>query len=304
MIKLKYGSSVISLPGTVVEKLNSASENDLRVLIALSAGIEEESDIASAVNITSEDVNRSVSFWRGAGVIEGEPEKKRRVTPSDDASKVYTGAEIKQMCEMDKSLESLMMRCREILGSPVFAYSESSSVIYMRHNLGLEPEYILLLCSHYANSEKATMRFIEKKAITLYDDNIRTITALESYLETENKRNDMETKVRKLFGLGERSLTSKESEALRNWALKWNVTEEMLVKAFEETVSKTQKPSIAYMNAVLKNWHDSGENGTAPQTAKKKEHKTKETSGKKAPGFDIDAFFDAAVARAEQGKKK
>lgn len=304
MIKLKYGSNVVNIPGSALEKLHSAGERELRVLIAVCARVEDD-EIPSVTGLDSDDVASAVEFWRGAGVFEGEREKQKKITPADSASRVYTGDEIAQICQTDKSIDSLIVRCREILGSRVFTHAESSSVVYLRHNLALDPEYILLLCAHYSKQDKITMRFIEKKAIDLYDSNIRTVEALEKYLSEDVKKHDAEYKIRKLFGLGERALVAKEQEYIKNWVIKWQMSDELIKRAYEETVANTKTPTLAYANAILKNWHESGVSSDDDAAREKKEYKKK--SGKKRAAdtsFDLDEFFDLAIARGEGNAEK
>ena len=303
MIKLKYGTSVISLPGSAKDKITEADGAELRVLIAVAGGASSEDEIAAICKMNDDDVRHALSFWRGAGIVEGESDKKARgETPSDVASRVYTGEEIEKICKEDRSTALLISKCRDILGSRVFTHADSSSVIYMRQGLGLDAEYIMLLCTYYAKRDKITVRFIEKKAISLYDDGIRTLPALEAYLSGETKRHDVENTVRKLFGLGERTLVPREREYISNWT-KWEMSDELIRRAYEETVSNTDRPTLAYANAILENWHSSGVENGAQAEEKKKEFKSKTSKKTKKtktePGFDLDEFFDLAIARGE-----
>jgi len=308
MIKLKYGSSVVSLPGDVSRKIGEATEADLRVIIAIAGGASDEDELSSACKISKEDAARALAFWRGVGVIEDAAQRKYKASPSDEAPRVYTGDEISQICGDDKTMDSLINKCREILGSRVFTHADASSVIYMRRDLALDPEYIILLCSHYAKRERITLRFIEKKAIALYDDGIRTLAALEQYLADDAKRQSTEYIVRRLFGLGERALVPKEREYISNWTLKWNMSEEMIRRAYEETVANTERPTLAYANAILKNWYEAGISSAEQADAQKSEHKSKtekkQRKKKADPGFDLDEFFDLAIARSKADDDK
>ncbi|MBO4354314.1 MAG: DnaD domain protein [Clostridia bacterium] len=308
MIKLKYGSSVISLPGNVAGKISEATEADMRVIVAIASGLTDAEAIASACKISDEETARALSFWRGAGVIEDALPKKYGRSPSDEAPRVYTGEEISQICDDDKSMDSLINKCREMLACRTFTHADASSVIYMRRDLALDPEYIILLCSYYAKREKITLRFIEKKAISLYDDGIKTVTALERYFADETKRHDTEHLVRQLFGLGERALVPKEREYISNWTLKWNMSEELIRRAYEETVANTERPTLAYANAVLKNWYESGVSSAEQADEQKNEHKKKTQKKQKPkksdPGFDLDEFFDLAIARGQGSSDK
>lgn len=311
MITLKYGSSVVSVPRSALEKLSEAGEAELRVLLCVCSGNTDPETVGALCGLDSLKVQNALSFWRGADVIEGSAlQKKRHVTPADGAARVYTGDEISKICKDDGSVEVLIGKCREILGSRVFTHSEASSVIYLRQGLKLEPEYIILLCSHYAKRERISMRFIEKKALILYDEGIRSVSQLEAYLGGETKKHDVETLVRTLFGLGERSLVPREREYISNW-VKWDISEDLIRRAYEETVPKTDRPTLAYANAIITNWHSAGvENGEQAEENKKK-YKTK-TGGKRSAkvskstdktSFDLDEFFDLAIARGEKNNK-
>ena len=308
MIKLKYGSNVVSVPGAALDKISEAGEAELRVLLCICAGNTDPETISSECRLDAVKVQNALSFWRGADVIDGVTLKKRTVTPTDGAARVYTGEEISKIRDSDSSVDVLINKCREILGSHVFTHAEASSVIYLRQGLRLEPEYIILLCSHYAKRERITMRFIEKKALTLYDDGIRSVSQLEAYLGGETKRHDVETLVRTLFGLGERSLVPREREYISNW-VKWDISEELIRGAYEQTVSNTEHPTLAYANAVITNWHNAGvENGEQAEE-NKKQYKNKNGKGSrksknaKQTSFDLDEFFDLAIARGGQNGK-
>lgn len=286
--------------------LYDASKNDLAVIMSIYSGITDEEALCSALGIGEEDLLRSLAYWRDIGVIDVDGVSKRRITPSDGAAIVYTGKEIAEISEKDSSVDSLINKCREIIGTNVFTHAEASSVIYMRQGLGLDPEYIMLLCSHYAKTDRVTLRLIEKKATELYDSGIRTVGALESYLDADKKRFDAEYKIRKLFGLGERALLPREQAYIKDWVVKWGMSDEMIRRAYEETVVNTKTPTLAYANAILKSWHESGVLSTEAAEKEKAEHKKKtaKKSAGKAPGFDLDEFFDLAIARGQGGDDK
>lgn len=307
MITLKYGSNVLALPGDVMNELKNSTKNDLAVIMSICSGITDEEALCNALGIGEEDLSRALSFWRDAGVIEGSGAMSRRITPSDGEAMVYTGQEIAEISENDSSIDSLINKCRDIIGMHAFTHAEASSVVYMRHGLGLDPEYIMLLCSHYAKTDRVTLRLIEKKATELYDSGIRTVGALENYLAADKKRYDAEYKIRKLFGLGERALLPREQAYIKDWVVKWGMSDEMIRRAYEETIVNTKTPTLAYANAILKSWHESGVMNEESAEKAKTEHKKKtaKKAQSAAPGFDLDEFFDLAIARGQgnDGKK-
>jgi DnaD/phage-associated family protein len=72
-IDLLFGSSVINLPAAALDRLATADEAELKVLIALGdANIRAALDVealAERLAITPEAVEGAIQFWRGAGVL-------------------------------------------------------------------------------------------------------------------------------------------------------------------------------------------------------------------------------------------
>lgn len=87
MIKIKYDTSVVVLPGRVTEVMNRASMVDLKVMVALCANptlctrYGEEgwtSLVAEAADCESSLAEAAIAFWRGAGIIDIKADKPRK----------------------------------------------------------------------------------------------------------------------------------------------------------------------------------------------------------------------------------
>ena len=72
-IDLLFGSSILNLPAAALDRLATADEAELKVLIALGdAGIRSALDVealSERLAITPEAVEGAIQFWRGAGVL-------------------------------------------------------------------------------------------------------------------------------------------------------------------------------------------------------------------------------------------
>lgn len=87
--KINYGNRVATIPGGALEIVSRAGESDLKVLISLcaSGGSVDVKKLAKQLGISEESVKESLSFWRGAGVIEQSDGKDAVLeTLSDTAS--------------------------------------------------------------------------------------------------------------------------------------------------------------------------------------------------------------------------
>ena len=82
-LELNYHNSVVVLPGAVIDKLDTASDVDLRLLILIStdSALREDFDAekaAARLGIGAREVEMSLSFWRGAGLIKAHNLSKKR----------------------------------------------------------------------------------------------------------------------------------------------------------------------------------------------------------------------------------
>ena len=327
-----FEKSAFCLPGNVVDVAKKASQNDLRVLMALGSGrFSDETQIAKFVGISVSSAVRSLEFWRGAGVVElpeenGEvqyfetsefsvpaevikaaapkeekktPEVKRTPSPSVERDS-YTSEEIDRICAEKESVPLLIDACQAIL-EKTFTKTEISSLIFLSEHLRLDDEYIMMLCTYCKAKDKASVRYVEKMALSLWDSGVVSVPELDKYIKKESKKNEAETKIRKLFGLGERTLVPKEREYINKWTIEWGLPFELIEKAYEAMMSsgKLDKPSFAYENGILEKWREAGvktpEDVDALKDARKKSAKPVSTG--KETSFDLDEFFELAVKR-------
>lgn len=308
-----YGSSVVTLPADVKKFIKNASKTDLRVLIALAAGEGTSAEaLARACDATESEIVESLAFWRGTGVVRtedvargqtAEPSRSPAAEPTVKASRM-TSEEIARICGEHEDLKNTVDKCQRLFGK-VFTYSESGVIVYLYDHLRLDCEYIVLLCSYCKNHGHDSVRYLEKTALSLFDRGIDNVEKLENHFISEAKKNDLEYKIRKLYGFGERALTAKESEYINTWANDWQLPFELIEAGYERMMSSISDPKLHYENKILKSWHDAGVKTVADiEKTDPPKSSAKSAQNKKAkpdPSFDIDEFFKLAVERGKTG---
>lgn len=163
--------------------------------------------------------------------------------------------------------------------------------------LDLDSAYIITLVDYCSRSGKKSLQYIKKLAFSLYDEGITELPALNAKLKSIEKVNSLEGEIRKLFGMNERALTTKEKKFLTAWVCDFGYGIDVIKKAYEVTVDATGKPSASYANAVLERWNKEGLRDVAAIEAAKSEKLPADGS------FDTDDFLDAAIRRTF-GKKE
>ena len=238
--EFNFGNGVICLPETILSRLDTTGELDLKLILLLSSYLatKEEPDtekIAAALGVTVQEVEISLAFWRGTGILKGGKSQKKKESASvkkgdgaqggvelpqmalpalgQDAKSVpsYTGSELERLLREKKGLQALLDECQNMLGK-VFSATESNKIVTLADYYGLEDAYILLLCNYCKSIDRASVAYVYKTATALYADNIDNPEALEEYIQKRERAASFEGKMRALMGIGARALATREKK--------------------------------------------------------------------------------------------
>ena len=343
-IQLYYGTAVVAVPSSVLEVMDRATKKDLKVLLTLasdptllSGGSIREcaGSIAARMGVTPADIEASLSFWRGAGVLmitedesisqpvpavapsgaedsvraaqkESAPARKPR---GEDRLPHYTSVELADLLESRKEVSDCLNECQNIWGK-IFNTHESNMMLGFVDYLGLEWDYILTLLAFCAREQdkrgmKRSLRYVENLAFSFYDEGVTDLPALQEKIRRLEQTAEVEGSLRRMFGMGERSLTPSEKKKFSTWLYEYQYGLDIITRAFEVTVDAKGTPNLKYMDAVLANWNRDGlraladiDASEARFQAKKTEKLTKKPSADGQGSFNTDDFFAAAVRRS------
>lgn len=309
-LTVNYGQGVIVLPEAVMGALSSAKKTDIIALLALLSGKDAES-----CSISEDALERAIAFWRGAGILSYEEEKKTEPAPEKKEEKTssktqksgrrgdlgslpeYSSNEIADMVENDREVALMIDACERALGK-IFRVGETAKILALRDYLGFTPDYIAALCEHCAKIGKTSVRYLETTALALYDDGITDKATLDEHLRLAQEKHELEAQVRALFGMNmSRALTTKEKRFIDSW-IGFGYRLEVIKLAYEITVDKINEPSLNYANAILERWNADGlktEADVRAQIEAEAEAKGEPAAGK---SFDSTDFFEAALRRS------
>jgi DnaD/phage-associated family protein len=321
-ISFIYGKSAVVLPGSIVAKIDKATKRDIRILFALAensslckAVDEDTAKVASVIGCTEAELMSSISFWRGAGVLETDedesvplsettetPEaqddqKERKKTAvakktalSDELPK-YTTVELTGLLEKQQGMAMLIDECQRAVGK-VFNTHEINVIIGLHDYLKLDGEYILLLIDYCKKFGKTSLHYIKKCAFTLYDEGITEAPMLVEKIRKAEAISSLEGEIKTLFGMHGRQLTTKEKKFISAWIGDYGYGIDVIKKAYEMTVDTIHEPVPAYANAIIERWHASGLKDLASIEAAQAEELPMNGS------FDTDDFFASASKRS------
>ena len=321
-ITAEFKRSAFAVPGSVTEHLKDADGLELAVLLfVLANGEFSLTEAAEALGTDEHEFISAVTAWEKRGILisERSPAKKRKAhhtntekeaesAPVKKAKRTsqlpsYSLSETAAFLESNKRSAAIIDSCENIIGK-IFTTAETNIVIGMLDHLCLSGDYILLLFAYAAKTGKKSLRYIEKMALSFFDRGITEYAELECALADLDKSRELSCTIRKLFGIGKRTLTDKEEKFIHNWSVKFGYGEDVITRAYEITVNNTGDASMDYANAVLENWHSANlttlEQIDESIAKRKAEKKPSEKNGS-ASSFDTDDFFEAALKRSYEG---
>lgn len=333
-IEFNYQTKVLTLPQSVVQKMETATEQDLRVLLLLAsdpAQLENfnPAKLSSVLDLSEQQIELSIAFWRGAGVLKTGRSAKQpsEEQPASEAPRavitpetvrggqpVYTGTEIEKLMKERKELAGLLKECQKTL-EKVFNVTESNKIISLYDYLHLSADYILQLAKHCQLLGKGTVAYVTATAYQLYNQDIVTAQALEEYIEAKEKLHDFENFIRPLCGFGGRKLSKKEQKFIENWE-KMNLPEEVISYAYEQSVDATGELSMPHLNKILEGFKAAGVRDLkdAEKCAEQHREEMKKLYGSGKAGkskdqsefksFDADEFFNVAIESSKNELKK
>ena len=317
--KWNYGHDVIVLPAGALTA--DASDEQVRILLCLASDPSSADDpvrLAKAAKVDECRINDALSFWQAHGILTlDDPDAvpamadlpapaSVRVLPRPDEVPNYSSTDLADMLEKRTALRSMVDDASQILGKMCNSY-EVNILLGMTDYLGLDEKYILLLLTHCRKIEMISMRAIERYAIRLVDNGIRTVPDLEVWVEKAEAIHTLEGQVRRLLGMNNRALTEKQKKMLETWH-SYGYDGEIIRRAYETAADAISEPNLNYLNSILERWHGEGLKTAEEIDRKKAEEQLQKESRKKGKdsnsSFDTDEFYEAALRRSFRKKEK
>ncbi len=292
------GDNLILLPKEVLSKIKTVSAEELKTLIYFFANPQcDTAEAAKETGLSVAQIEAACSFWRGAGIFEESEEPKKKVSPEGGIFRNYDSDVLSEAIRSNDDFSLLCNVAAQRLEKQLNK-NDYSSLFYLYDFVRIPTPVICGIIEDCAKRGKKGLQYIVKCAIALYEDGIDTYERFEAYIARREAINSDIGKLRRLCGMGDRELTSKEKKLFDCWFGDWALPFDMVKLAYEKTVDATGKVSVQYMNGILNRWHESGfasvddiEKGEASRNADQ-EH-----------SFEVDEFIEAALKRGFNDRK-
>lgn len=317
-----WQDGMVAVPKKVAtDYIKLASEYQLKaLLLILSSNAPCDSKyVAKTLGCTEADATDFLEFWVEEGILSCDgvvnaqpPVEKTAVVESpkmEEAKAVkvkeaipvpkLNPSDIVTMCRDNRELTELIHHAQEVFGRTI-SHIEQELVINMVTYYGLPCDVVLVILEYY-KTEKAKGRaigtsYIGTMAKNWSEEGIVTLEAADERLRMLEASDRLWSEIVAVSGIKHRNPTIKQREMINRWSEDFDM--QMITIACDIMKENTDKPTLKYVDSVLKNWKKKGIFTPEAVAEEEKEfHSKKEQKNKSAidETYDIDEINRRAM---------
>ena len=320
-----------NLPENLGDLLRNADETDLKILVTLQMlaatenGTAPVGELSSILGCSESEVNASLKFWRGAGVLASQSatkSKKDELKASEtESAKIspttahrngaleqsatlpqYSSSELADLIERRQISAEFIDEAQRVMGK-VFRTYDTGVLVGIVDRLGFEEAAVLAILAYVVQKGKKTLRYAEQIAIAFYDEGITDTADVLNRIRRMERSGEVIQKIRVLYGAANRELTTTEKRLFTAWTEKLAYDVDVIRMAYDITVDTIQKPVPKYTNSILEAWYTQGLR-TAEDVQRYLDAEKRDKDGGVTPkSYDVEDFFEAALARSFEDMK-
>jgi hypothetical protein len=300
MIKIKcdYSGGAVAIPTEVIDKhLKLAPVASFKVLLFILRnpdGATDPEQISACTGLSVCDVADSIEYWEYHGVIsvDDEVDESKRLCAignlksRDDCEcekepapkkvnvkslpvKKPTQREIAMRMNEEPQLTTIYTEAQTILGT--FGYDTQALILMIYDYYGFPPEVIITLLQHQKCEGNTSSVAIKNRAEDWAKRGIDSLELVEEELLALDKISETFEAVKENLGSANQKLTARVSKFLRQCAVDWECSPELIKYALEES-----NKALTDAGKLLKKWSAQGLTNPAEVEAKQKKSLPKE----------------------------
>lgn len=317
-----WQDGMVAVPKKVAtDYIKLASEYQLKALLLILSNNApcDSKYVAKVLGCTEADATDFLEFWveEGVlscdGVINAQPPAESTAVVELPKKEEVKAVKVKEaipvpklnpsdivtMCRDNRELTELIHHAQEVFGRTI-SHIEQELVINMVTYYGLPCDVVLVILEYY-KTEKAKGRaigtsYIGTMAKNWSEEGIVTLEAADERLRMLEASDRLWSEIVAVSGIKHRNPTIKQREMINRWSEDFDM--QMITIACDIMKENTDKPTLKYVDSVLKNWKKKGIfTPEAVDEEEKEFHSKKEQKNKSAidETYDIDEINRRAM---------
>lgn len=248
-----------------------ASEYQIKALLIVlsSNGTAEAKTVAKTLGCTENDAEEFLDFWVEEGILSrnGEVVAPRMTASVEEKTVIVekkvealpvptlTSKDIVDMCRNNDDLAELLRNAEEVIGK-ILSHVDKQLIVNMNTYYGLPADVVLVILQYY-KSEKERGRaignaYISAMAKNWAEQGIITLELADQKLHELEASDRLWGEIVAMTGIAHKSPTQKQRDMIRAWRNDFNI--EMIALACDTMKENAEKPSLKYVDGILKNW--------------------------------------------------
>lgn len=283
-LKNKYQSNTTLISNEFIDHYMSKANGEfVKVYLFLLRHLDDPhatltiTSIADCLDNTEKDVLRAFRYWESEGLLSLERDADGRITglaleaictdtarshPDDDDVLTVKSPVVKKATQTipldsfkaQKELKSLLFVAEQYLGKTL-SKIEIDAITYFYDGLHMPADLIEYLIESCVENGHRNIHYIQKVALSWYDEGIRSIDAARARSHSYHKNYYT---VLNAFGIKNRGPADMEIDFIRKWTEEFGFSLDIIQEACNRTISATHQPSFEYADTILQKWHQAG----------------------------------------------
>lgn len=256
---------VVSMTAAAADRLLKGGNGDAALLylhLLRRGGSFSPDEARKALGWTAERVRAAYDALGGMALVDKSADTAPSATPPEpDAPPDYTSADIAKALEHDGSFPHLVGELERRLGKAL-SPADLKMLLSVYDYLALPAEVILMLATwciedterKYGPGRKPRLSQIRKEAFVWHRLGVDTPEAADAHIKSLSALRDRERTLLPLLGIAGRAPVEGERKYINAW-VEMGFSDEAIALAYEKTVLKKGSLNWAYMNSILRSWH-------------------------------------------------
>ena len=257
-----FPGGIVSLPKEAAERILRTGSGDAALLYLCLLSRED----ATSLKWPSDRLTAAFGELVRLELLDPEKpvSKAPEVPPEPVTPPTYSSEDITLALETASPFSALVEELQRRLGK-LLSPADLQTLYTLYDYLALPAEVILLcagrcmeeIARKYGPGRKPTLSQIKREAFHWRRLGVDTLEAAEAHLAKMAAQEETAARLLPLVGIYGREPLEAERRYLESWA-EWPFDDESIRLAYEKTVLKKQSMNWAYMNSILRNWHQKG----------------------------------------------
>lgn len=218
--------------------------------------------MAGKLHILESDIVNAWNYWNDEGVI--------KMCPIDNMGNFsiefvdlnnapeYKNDNINLLEELNNNSTKDMLGDIEKLLCRTLSSKEIMMYIGWLKDFSFSPEIILLLMQYCVSKGKTDSRYIEKTALSWYDNKIRTVDDAQMYIKRHEDKWNKIRHILNYLGIKDAEIMKPQEDMLVKWLDTYGFSVDIICKACDVCFERINKADFKYIDGILSSWYKDG----------------------------------------------